>query len=216
MVGCPEEHLAHRLSSQRVAILCNHARVRQSRNQEKWPQSEKWPLPCGDRWQSTQFFSYLFNISLFCILEGLFKTFGHTPWNVTLCHWNILGFDVFCGYQWKSGLKHIIRGVICGSGMSDSSEAGIPTEKVQWVGGTLSHTNYLLCAQLDILPGVKHIQEKVKVWSRKKKVKVYSRKFKSLPLSGHTPTIYYVVTPNLAELKQAREQCSKLSLVFVF
>ena len=71
-----------------------------------------------------------------------------------------------------------------------------------------------LTHQLDILPGVKHIQEKVKVWSRKKKV--YLRKFKSLPLSGHTPTIYYVVTPNLAELKQAREQCSKLSLVFVF
>ena len=126
--------------------------------------------------------------------------------------WDLMSIkgSVFCG------LKHIIRGVICGSGMCDSSEAGIPTEKVQWVGGTLSHTNYLLCAQLDILPGVKHIQEKVKVCSRKKKVKVYLRKFKSLPLSGHTPTIYYVVTPNLAELKQAREQCSKLSLVFVF
>ena len=73
--------------------------------------------------------------------------------------WDLMSIkgSVFCG------LKHIIRGVICGSGMGDSSEAGIPTEKVQWVGGTLSHTNYLLCAQLDILPGVKHIQEKVKV-----------------------------------------------------
>ena len=73
-----------------------------------------------------------------------------------------------------------------------------------------------LTHQLDILPGVKHIQEKVKVWSRKKKVKVYLRKFKRLPLSGHTPTICYVVTPNLAELKQAGKQCLKLSFVFVF
>ena len=207
MVGCPEEHLAHRLSSQRVAILCNHARVRQSRNQEKWPQSEKWPLPCGDRWQSTQFFSHLFNISLFCILEGLFKTFGHTPWNVILCHWNILGFDVnqrFCVswfetyhtrcYMWE---RHVW--LIWSWDSNRESTMG-------W--------RHPLTHQLDILPGVKHIQEKVKVWSRKKKV--YLRKFKSLPLSGHTPTIYYVVTPNLAELKQAREQCSKLSLVFVF
>ena len=26
--------------------------ARQSENQEKWAESEKWPLPCGDQWPS--------------------------------------------------------------------------------------------------------------------------------------------------------------------